>query len=803
MNLSGPKFALNVARRGVLVVLISGLAGVLVAGLIIPIAASLGVVARDSATEFGNLGDDLDLEQPLPQRSRIVDSEGRTIATFYDENRIYVQLDKIAPVMIDAILAIEDHRYYEHGPIDVQGTIRAFTENLQAGEITGGGSTLTQQYVKLLQVSLEGVGYSESEATDETYRRKLEELRLALQVEQQLTKDEILERYLNIAYFGNGAHGIQAAARAYFSTSAAELTLEQAALLAGLVQQPGRYDPTENEVTAIGRRNTVLDRMADDEVNVITEAQAQHSKQADLGLELRPTPNGCDGSPEPFFCDYVERLVLDMEELGETEAERARALRQGGLTIHTTLDRDIQRAAQEAVSDRVDPTDDSIAALASVEPGTGQIKAIAQSRPRGNDVDGGESRINFAVDHRYGGSIGAHPGSTYKAWVLAAAIEQGVPLDTSFNSPYQIRLPVNSFDNCEGPIRSTEIWDPVNYSRNVSGRHNVLSGTEQSVNTFYAQLEQLTGVCDPVRIATEAGITKFTGEPLTYDPSFVLGTNETSPLAMAEGYATFAARGVHCESFAISKIVDRSGNVNYEADANCKRVLAEEVADGVNYVLNSVVENGTGRSMRLDDGRDAGGKTGTTNDTHAVWWLGFIPQLTTAVGVWDPRGKVDPDTGELLTLNGRSFAGEVFGTACGGCIPGPIWKNMMEAIIDKYEPVSFPEPSREVVRGKTDPVPDVRGFAEAAALDALDEEDFQGYVAEEEEHESIPEGQVIRTIPGTGSEHPIGGRVGLVISLGPPPEPEPTEEPEPEPTEDPDPPDNGGGPGGDGGDDDG
>lgn len=794
-----PTLVLTMVRRAVLVILISGLAGVLVAGLLIPLAASLGLVARDSANEFGNLSDEINLDDPLYQRSRVVDAKGRTIATFYDQNRIYVPLDKIAPVMQKAMLAIEDHRFYEHGPIDFQGTFRAFTQNLQAGGIVGGGSTLTQQYVKLLQINREGVDYSQSGATDLTYRRKLEELRLALKVEQELTKDEILERYLNIAYFGTGGgggvHGIEAAARAYFSTSAAELTLGQAAMLAGLVQQPTRYDPTKNPEIAVARRNTVLDRMAEE--GMITEGRATKVQASELGLELRPTPNGCVGSSEPFYCLYVKEEILDkMEWLGETRDDREAALNRAGLTIHTTLDRKNQRAAQKAIDERVFPTDSAVAALASVEPGTGKVRALAQSRPYGIDAGGdefsGRTYINFAVDYDpdYSESLGAQAGSTYKAFVLAAAIDQGVPLDKTFYSPHTMTIPEREFDMCDGPRRSTQSWTLSNYSTKVSNqRHTVMTGTEQSVNTFYAQLEQLTGLCDPIRIATDLGVTRFNGDQVEMIPSFVLGANTSSPLMMAEAYATFAARGMHCESYAVEKIVDRGGETVYEAEPDCERALDKGVADGVNFVLQSVVENGTGRAMQLSDGRDAAGKTGTTNNTTAVWWIGYIPQLTTAVATWDPKSIEE-------TLSGRSYGGEVIAQACGGCIPGPIWLNTMEALLDKYDSKSFAEPSDEIVRGEEDPIPDVRGRSEGDAREILEDAGFEPYVAGEEQSENIPEGEVITTTPGPYDQHEIGGQVGLILSSGSPPEPEPS-----------DPPDNGNGNGnggdGDGGDGDG
>jgi membrane peptidoglycan carboxypeptidase len=692
--------ALTMLRRAVLVVAVSALAGVLVAGLALPIAAGLGLMARESATEFANLPADLEPTATLPERSRMTDPNGRTIGTFYEENRVYVELDEIAPVMQQALLAIEDHRFYDHGPIDFQGTMRAFIDNLEADDITGGGSTLTQQYVKVLQFQhLAQTDEERQAAVDNSYGRKLRELRMAVQVEEALSKDEILQEYLNLVYLGGpsgrGNYGIEAAAQYYFSTTAAELELEQAALLAGIVQRPTAYDPTRNPDAALSRRNVVLTRMA--ELGMITHDEAVEARATDLDLDIQERPSGCAFSPEPFFCDYVVAELLQLEEVG-TEDELMQLLTTGGLTIRTTLDRKAQRAAQDAIAETVYPEDSAAAALASVEPGTGEIKALAQSREYGQQGNG-TTFLNLAVDAGMTtggfGSHGAQAGSTFKTYVLAAAIQQGISLYTSFNSPYQVRLPQNTFSTCDGKYPVSAVWDPVNYSSSVSGRHNVFTGTEQSVNTFYAQLEQRTGLCDPWRIAAQTGMKRANGDDLMQTPAFVLGSENVSPLAMAESYATFANRGVHCESFTILEIKDREGETIFEAEPDCNRVLDRDVADAVNLVLEGVVERGTGTRMQLADGRPTAGKTGTTNSAVAVWWVGYIPQLSTAVAVFDP--DIDPNSGQLETLHGRTIGGVSNINACGGCIPGPIWKQMMDSIMDDYDRESFVRPPQSVI----------------------------------------------------------------------------------------------------------
>ena len=780
-------------RRVLLIIGVSGLAGVLVAGLALPVAGALGLTARESANAFSDLPAELDVK-PLAEQSRIVDASGATLATFYDQNRVTVTLDKIAPVMQQAILAIEDHRFYEHGPIDFQGTARALLGNLDAGDLTcgngctaGGGSTLTQQYVKLVLQDQATTQEERRAATVSTgaegYVRKLKELRLAANVENQLSKDEILERYLNIAYFGGGggsggAYGVEAAARYFFSTTAAQLTLNQAALLAGLVQAPSEYDPTDNPEKAIGRRNQVLSRMG--EIGMITPTEASQARLADLGLKLRPTRAGCVSTWAPFFCDYVHHELLLMEELGATPDERERNILRGGLTITTTLDPKAQHAAQEAVSDRIAPTDSAVGSLAMVEPGTGYIKAMANSRGYGQET--GQSYINFAVDKSMGsagGSNGIQAGSAFKPFVLAAAIRQGIPLTTTISAPQTLPMGGKKFKVCwnDSTIYTTD-RDYAPKNSTGAGTFNLRTGTERSVNTFYVQLLQRTGICEPATIAQQSGVFKqvpYTPEdqPLDQVASFTLGANTVSPLAMAEGFAMFAARGMHCNSMAVLQVRDRDDAVIVDRKPTCNRVLDEGVADGVNDVLRGVIHNpgATGTRMQLDGGRVAAGKNGTTNNSIAVWFVGYTPQLSTAVAVADLDGAQE-------SLDGRTYNGERIRSACGGCIPGPIWKKTMDAALEGTRMARFSKPDPKIVRGADDRVPDVRGMTASLAADRLAEAGFTAHVAGEVAS-AVAQGLVVETNPATGSNVASGGSIGLILSTGVATEPVTPAEPAP------------------------
>ena len=468
----------SVAYSLVMFVVVSVLAGLLVAGLFVPMAGLAGVGTKAAASELNSLPAELSTPAPAT-RSRVLMANGKTLAYFYDENRIPVKLDKIAPVMRQAQLAIEDHRYYEHGALDFKGTLRALVRNSTSDSGTQGGSSITQQYVKMVQVEAclsKGDLECVKEAQAPTVERKIRELRYAIAMEKKLTKDEILERYLNIAYYGAGAYGVEAAARHYYSTSAAKLTLGQAAMLAGLVQNPDTVNPVRNPNAALDRRDVVINRMT--ELSLITAEQGKAVKATGFNAKkVKPTPNGCVGTKYPFLCDFVRRTLLNTPSLGKTREDRENMINRGGLTIQTAIDPKTQDLAQKKVSAVVGPTDPIISTMNMIQPGTGLIIAMAQSRPEmGNNAKKGETYWNLAADPAMGGIQGYQAGSTFKVFTMAAALEKGIPISKKFNARSPFDFSGRSYETCKGTraglrnLEGEELGRPQQDDRHDRGR---------------------------------------------------------------------------------------------------------------------------------------------------------------------------------------------------------------------------------------------------------------------------------------------------------------------------------------------
>jgi membrane peptidoglycan carboxypeptidase len=770
MRANRPPVRIGLAASGfvtrlVLFLVVSVLSGVLVAGLVLPVLGSAGLVARKSADGFEDLPAELEIPA-LPERSRILASDGSLIANFYYENRVSVPLAQVSPLMRQAVVAIEDSRFYEHGGIDLRGTVRAFVNN-QSGDSTQGGSTLTQQYVK--QVLLERAQNiedpkqrlaEEKAATEQSYSRKLKELRYAVALEEKYSKEQILERYLNIAYFGSGAYGVEAASRHYFSKSANALTLPQAALLAGIVQQPSAFDPLRHPDAALTRRNVVLARMA--QVGLASQADVTAATATKLALKVpKNTGNGCNDSKIPFFCDFVLKTILNDKTFGATRTDRTRLLLRGGLTITTTVDRKVQAAAQRAVRNYVHPKDKVASAVVSVQPRTGNIKAMAVSRGYGDKK--GEIKFNPATDRAYGGSIGFQAGSTFKVFVAAAALEKGIPFSYPIQSPY--RKEIGPVETCNGPDNTP--WDPTNESSSENGTYTLQTGIADSVNTYFAQLEQKVGVCRPAQIARALGVRTADDKPLAQVKSFTLGTNLVSPLSMAEAYATFAARGEHCNAIAISGVVDSAGKNLPVPGADCQQAIEQKVADGMNQLLQGVMKFGTGARAALN--RPSAGKTGTTDSRYNVWFIGYTPQLATAV--W--AGNPSPPSGGYPLVN-RRIGGRYYGNVCGGCLPGPIWQQTMNDALAGTPVKLFATAPSDVVNGKPKPVPDVTGMKVADAKATLRAAGFVPVVAKHRVFvDYAPIGSVAYTSPGKGADAYLGQTVTISISGGPQSQPPP------------------------------
>lgn len=747
--------------------------GVVTAGLAIPFAGAVGIGAREVARSMEDLPEELET-QALAQRTQMVDAKGNVIATHFNENRVTVPLDQISPNMIKAIVAIEDYRFYEHGALDLKGTLRAFITNKAGGGIVQGGSSITQQLVKLTLIDQAKTQAEREAAQDDTYARKLRELRYAIAMEKQHSKDWILERYLNIAYFGDGAHGIQAASRHFFGVNAKDLTLQQATLLAGLVKNPGGYDPIDNPDRAIERRNTVLNRMA--ELGAISEKKADKIKERGLGLRVEKIANGCVSTAAPWFCDYVWNYLLKDKDLGKNTAERSRLLKSGGLTIRTTIDLRFQRAADQAVADRVHPTDSALGGLAMVVPGTGAVKALAQSRPMGNMVAKGQTYLNYTVPASYGDAKGFQAGSTFKAFVVADALSQGFPASMLVNSPSRVSMPESQYKGCSGRPYGGGSW-PVGNST-TSGMKNMYTGTRESVNTFFAQLHAMTGICTPYRLAQRMGVelTSPTGGQgglgAERTPSFTLGIADASPLEMAEAYATFAARGKHCAARPVEAIYDSKGKLVKRYKPDCEQVLTTPVADTVNDILRGVQEpGGFGYSNGLTLPVYSAGKTGTTQSQRAVWFVGYTPRLATASMVAGANSA-----GEPISLQYQTVGGSYIASASGSAVAGPMWKGAMGVVAQWLDNVDFVRPDTGALPpAKYTTVPSLKGQSLATAIATLNARGLKATIATDKSESYSLSETVMETSPSSGSSIVSGGAVLLRgnSNYTPPPPPPP------------------------------
>ena len=747
---------------------VSVVLGVIVAGLAIPFAGLLGLGARNVSNAVDDLPAELEA-QPLAQKTRILDANGGLIATLYDENRINVPLKDISRTMVKAIVSIEDYRFYSHGALDVKGTLRALVTNQASnGDVVQGGSSITQQMVKLTLLAQAGDNKKlQKAATADTYERKLKELRYAIAFEDKYSKDWILERYLNIAYFGDGVFGVQSAARHYFSKNASQLNLRESAMLAGLVRNPTGYDPTNDPKAAIERRNVVLGRMA--QLNVISQAKANKVKAQPLRLKVTKSKvgNGCLNSRAPFFCNYVLAYLMKDKQLGKTPAAREKLLKTGGLTIKTTVRMPFQTAADDSVSKHVYAKDRAIGALAEIEPRTGNVLAIAQSRPMGTRVKDGQTFLNYVVPKEYGDANGFQGGSTFKAFVLATAIDQGISLGTTLQSKPEMTFNESDYEDCGGKPYGYGTW--LVHNSTDSGRMNMYTGTRLSVNTFFGQLEQMTGICQPFNLAKALGVRLTHPRPnkdgygAERTPSFTLGTVDVSPLEMAEAYATFAGRGMHCDARPVTAILDSNKRVLKKYASRCTQVLPSGVADAVNDVLRGVQEgNGFGASAGLALDTQSAGKTGTTDSNRAVWFVGYTPEVATASMIAGAN-----DQGHWVPLNGQVLGGSTVYTAHGSTTAGPMWGDAMHAIQNRIAHTDFVAPSAKDIAGVLTPVPDVSGMSLDQAKSVLKNAGFSpiegGY-----RDSKLPKDVVAGTYPSAYANYSAGDAVTIYLSDGSP-----------------------------------
>ncbi len=566
----------------------------------------------------------------VAQATKVYSADGKLLARLYLENREVVPISEISTSLSQGIVAIEDERFYQHHGVDPQGLVRAVVRTAQGNR--QGASTITQQYIRNTILL--------DERTTMTIARKIREAYLAMELEKRHTKPEILEMYLNTVYFGEGAYGAEAAARTYFAKSAKDLNLAQGATLAGVVQSPSRLDPYDNPDGATARRNEVLGRMLYN--NMITQAEYDAAQAEPLQLQRSSEP--LDGIYDsPYFVAHVKKALQQQF----TPA----VVFKGGLTVYTTLDTRMQKYAESAAHEKFNRAGEPEVALVAIDPRNGYVKAVVGGR------DYAKRKFNLATQgHR-------QPGSSFKTFVLATALEQGMPpyFDVDSSSPAVI------------PAKPKP-WTVDNSEGSGQGMMSLEAATWSSVNTVFARVADEVGIKNVAKMAKRMGITTS----LPNYPSIALGAANVTPLEMASAYGTLANNGVRNDPVFISKVVDRNGAVIFEATPRGTQAIKPAIARTTTDILKGVIEHGT--ATAADIGRPAAGKTGTSQLNRDVWFVGYTPQLVAAVWVGYPTEKT------IVVDGSRAF---------GGTVAAPIWASFMKRALagqPKKDFAKAPEP---------------------------------------------------------------------------------------------------------------
>ncbi|MGY9074487.1 MAG: PBP1A family penicillin-binding protein [Acidimicrobiales bacterium] len=675
-----------------------------------------------------------DLSPALPdnaESSILLAADGSELITLHGpENRTEIAYSTVPQHVIDAVVSIEDRRFFDHSGVDLRAILRAARTNISEGGIVEGGSTITQQYVKnALLIS------------DRTLDRKIQEASLSFQIERDHSKEEILGFYLNTVYFGSGAYGIEAAAQTYFAKHAANLTIAEGALLAGMIKAPSDYNPYVHAEVALARRSLVLQAMVQTEALSPAEAAAIDSQDISLAA-VDPDQT----YPAAYFVEEVKRFIFSNEALGATREERINALFAGGLIIETTLDPVLQQHAERAVELVLsDPDADPDAAVVTIDPANGYVLAMVGGR---DFFDGGpQSKFNLATQAR------RPSGSSFKPLVLAAALEEGISLATRYDAPATLEIPITN-----------GLWEVENYEQSEGGNVDLTDATVHSYNTAYAQLVMDVGPADAVATARSLGVES----PLLAVPSAVLGANDVSPLDMTNAYATIANQGVHNDPVYVRRVLDRAGNVMWEHESVARRAISRESADLVTAVLRQVVARGTAVNARI--GRPVAGKTGTGQNWGDAWFVGYTPDLVTGVWLGFAEGQIPmvPPTTRIRVT--------------GGSWPTQIWSLYMESALAEVPVVQFDESYLSAAgAGTKDPaavaglatagnavgqtVTSTVGMNEQLATEILTRAGFV-VVTDLVADSQYPPGIVVGSEPGPGADATGGSEVIILIANG-------------------------------------
>ncbi len=719
------------------------------------IAAGCSFETKDFDTLFGS---DFSVDVlGTAQSSVVLDRNGRLITSLRGEqNRIDVPIADIPEVVQNAVIAIEDERFWEHNGIDLKAILRAARSNVSAGGISEGGSTITQQYV----------GNVFLDRSDNTGSRKIEELFMALRFEQRYTKNFILERYLNWIYFGNGAYGIEAAARRYFGApnctlqgvtgndclKVTELTLVEAATLAGFIQAPSRYNPYLNPDQARDRRDLVLLRMYANEYITLEEYEFARLEPIELIEDVSVLE---EQYPAAYFVEDVKQWFLDNEAFGETRDDRARLLFEGGLTIHATIDLELQARTEAAVEralprfreDGSENPDAAAVVMGTTPSDDGHILAMFGGR----DFFGTREDAKFNL----ASGSGRQAGSAMKPIGLAAAVQGGIPVTSVWEAPSEIEI--DNFAVCGEP------WEVEGGAGDES--ITLIDATRWSINTVYAQLIERIRPPSLVQMAEKLGFGVGRIAPVC---AAVLGTENVNMVELSTAFSTFKRSGVRVDPIIVTHITNPDGTLLYEASPNPAPVLSASVANQISWVLTGTIVNGTGTRAQLDGGRTAAGKTGTSQNNADATFVGYTAQRTAAVWVGYPVGQV-PMTNEF---GGRPVAG--------GTFPALIWKEVMDEMHDGLPVEAFQTPPTSSTTTTLPNAPDVivvpdlfgRSIDEELRLQMEDE--FFTITVVERVRSDYESGTIFMQVPAAGSEAPGGVIITVEIAVGPQADPVPS-----------------------------
>jgi membrane peptidoglycan carboxypeptidase len=733
-----------------------------------PLAAGVGMVANEASDSVNSVSTDL-VDGPLPQTSTITDNAGNPIARFFEQtqNRQAVAASQISPAMKAAIVAIEDRRFYQHQGVDWMGTIRAALANSASGDVVQGASTLTQQYVKNYLLFVEAQSETERlKATEQTPARKLKEAQIALRMERNLSKEEILTRYLNIVPFGNGAAGVASAARTYFNTTPDQLTVPQAALLAGMVRSTSQFDPVQHPQAALERRNVVINQMR--EQQMIDDAQAQAALAAPLGTvnPLNTQANGCIGAGDAgYFCKYVIEYLLNA-------GFSMDKINRGGFTIKTTLDRNALEKMQASLTAEVPPQQPNVAnVMAMVQPGNTKHKVIAMGSSRTFGLDAAAQQTSYGLPYE---PVNLGSGSVYKIFTAATAMAKGMGINHVISVPPSGYASPIYIDGGGRPL-------PVQNAGEYPDKMSLTDALATSPNTAFIKLEEFTGIPDVVDMAVKLGMRSLATTPFV-DPrtrrptdrsiaevtkaqklaSFTLGVSPTSVLELSNVGATLASSGMWCPPSPIDSITDQFGKPVQVTEAPCEQVVPPGLANTLMTGLSKDDQIGTAaNAARVSgwDNRPMLGKTGTTQQHKSAAFVGAVPQMSGAVITFDNSNAPRP----LCDGAGSPFpcrSGNIFG----GKTPAETWFGTMKPLLEGQPVLPLPPTDPQYTEGGAETrVPNVIGKSEneakailagahwAVTVEKVDNAADKGTVVGQDPNGSALPGETITLSVSTGN----------------------------------------------------